>query len=81
MPVLKHISPKVVPILPIDVPLKMVPSANSKIAGNLLINLFNVVNIFAKICFFKFLPIDVFQRLSTFKQIELVFIFLFLKII
>ena len=49
MPVLKQISPVVVPILPIEVPLKTVPSANTKTAGNLLINLFKPVDIWANI--------------------------------
>ena len=71
MPVLKQISPTVVPILPIEVPLKTVPSAKSNTAGNLLINLFKVVWVLAKVNFFKFLPIDVFQCLSTLIKIVL----------
>jgi len=65
MPVLKHISPYVVPILPIEVPLNTVPSAKSNTAGNLFINFVKVVWVLAKVNFFNFLPIDVSQSLST----------------
>jgi hypothetical protein len=49
MPVLKHISPKFVPVFPMDVPLKMVPSASSSTAGNLVMVLLKVFYVLANV--------------------------------